>query len=60
MHQVEATRGTRMELKKAYELESLLKVTLVVRDEQISEAEEEEEEQSDNHRSIAKADRRKV
>ncbi len=37
-----------MELKKAYELESLLKVTLVVRDEQVSETEEEEE-GSDSH-----------
>lgn len=38
-----------MELKKAYELESLLKVTLVVRDEQVSETEEEEEESESHH-----------
>jgi hypothetical protein len=39
-----------MELKKAYELESSLKVTLVVRDEQVTETEEEEgDEDSDYH-----------
>lgn len=39
-----------MELKKAYEVESSMKVTLVVRDEQVSETEEhEEEDDSDSH-----------
>lgn len=38
-----------MELKRAYELESSLKVTLVVRDEQVSETEEGDEEDSDSH-----------
>ena len=39
-----------MELKRAYEVESSMKVTLVVRDEQTSETEEQEqEEDSDSH-----------
>jgi hypothetical protein len=43
-----------MELKKAYELESSLKVTLVIRDEQVSETEEAEEEDSDSHNGNGK------
>ena len=49
-----------MELKKAYELESSLKVTLVVRDEQVSESQEEEEEDTDSHTRNGKAQKKSV
>jgi hypothetical protein len=49
-----------MELKKAYELESSLKVTLVVRDEQVSETQEEEEEDTDSHHGNRKVQEKSV